>query len=201
MAEPKIAEKKICNCNCENCEVCGQKDTRDILLASITSMIENLSELTKSILGFVFSIASTLINIIILYVSFPGIKSWGKFQLINLVGFVLEFIPVEAFMSIGFIMCSLSSYMHQYVEIGLTLMLSISSFYWSFSNGQWLALVASVFMFLYALLRTGLFSFLPNYILGLFKYTSLVVFGLLASNLAFNISNNFSLNKKLYNEM
>jgi hypothetical protein len=80
------------------------------------------------------------------------------------------------------------------------MMMALTSLYWAYANGQWLALAASAIMFFYALMRTGVLEFLPDYILGMFRYTSFVVIGLLASNLTFNIYNNLNLGKKNYTE-
>jgi hypothetical protein len=197
LAEPSI---KTCNCNCPSCDVCGNKNFNDIIMESISKMIDKLGDLTKRILGFVFSLVATLINCIIFYVSFPGIKTWKAFYMLNIFGSILDVIPTEAYITLGFTMCCLSNYLNVYVGIGLTMMLALTSLYWAYANGQWLALAASAIMFFYALMRTGVLEFLPDYILGMFRYTSFVVIGLLASNLTFNIYNNLNLAKKNHTE-
>ena len=193
-----IVKAKECDCNCAECQVCSKKDTHDILLTSMKSLMEDLSDMTKNILGFVFSMVATLTNLIILYLSFPSLKTWKTFSILNVVGSIFDFLPTEAIISLGFIMCCLSGYMHEYVEIGLTLMLAASSIYWAYSNGQVVALAASVVMLAYGVFRTGLLNFLPKYVVGLFQYTSFIVFTMLAISFAINISNNLNINEKSY---
>ena len=197
MNKEPVAAKK-CACNCASCEECSKKNSNDIILESISGLFKDLSSFTKHVCGFVFSLAATIANMIVLYMSFPDIKTWKGFGVMNMIGSFFDFLPTEAVISFGFIMCCLSGYMHTYLEIGLTLMLAIASFYWAYSNGQWFALAASIIMFLYGLARAQLLTILPDFVLGMFQYTSFIVFGLLATNLAFNISNNLRSSKITY---
>lgn len=173
------------DCKCDKCS----KDYRDALLSLLEEHLKSYNAIAKKIIGILLSVLTFFIVLIIIYFAFPAMKIWKKFSWLDYILSLLKFMPAEFYISLGFITASLTNLLHKYVEIFLLACLSLGTIFWAYMHGQWLALGAGSAILLYGILRTGAFnSYYGTYFLGLFRYITWIVFGLLIGNFFLNFA-------------
>jgi hypothetical protein len=181
---PQNEQDKICECGiCINCKT----NYRDALIEKLLKTLQSLTNLHKKLIGALCALMSSLIVVILVQLSF-------KFDIIYnqpwfaSIFFFIRSIPIEIFIILGFIFASMASLLYEWTEIIFLGLIGIISAYWSFINREWFALAASLYLFIYSIVRTKILNkILDPYFLSFFKHSLIVVITLLVVNFILKI--------------
>ena len=160
----------------------------DEIVKLLHKQIKGWSVIVKYLIGFCFLVISIVSILILIWQSldFNKFASWSKYSIVTSIIGLLDYIPVEIIIIIGFLASALSFILSPIVEKFLLISLTIVALYWSLYNKQWVAFGAALVMVAYIILRLGIFDkYLNEYIKGLAKYCSLIVILLLIFNIIF----------------
>jgi hypothetical protein len=179
----------IVSCSCQSTK--DNTNYRDLFIEKIINYLNNITQIYAKLLGALASIIGSLLFFVLFQISLK-IEFSNAAWYSNMFGLIRATLPVEFIIAAGFFAASISATISKWAEVILLILIGAVGTYWSFTNGEWFALAASVFMIFYGVVRTKLLNnMVDDYILSFCKHSMIVIFSLLTVNFILKLNKNF----------
>ena len=179
----------ITSCICPPKTAKDETNYRDLFIDKIIDYLSKLKEIYSKLIGTLFSLLGSMVVFVLLQIA-NKVEFFDALWYKNLINIIRASIPTEMIIIAGFFFASISGIVSKWVEIALLILIGSVSAYWSFTNSEWIALAASIYMIVYGVVRTKLLNnLIDDYVLSFFKHSMIVIITLLSVNFILKLTN------------